>query len=161
MGWFDCKNDPSPFLLTPSSEEWESGMVSPFLSSGLSLTLTCQSMTDSLLQAFIFSTVMPLVVLYPTPHGSQWIKQRGVLRWSCAVFSHSIMSNYLWPPLGTVARKAPLSLGILQARIPEWVAMPSSRGSSQPRDQTQVSHIAGRFFTVWATNEAQGIQITV
>ena len=41
-----------------------------------------------------------------------------------------------------------------QARIREWVAMPSSRGSSQPRDQTQVSHIAGRFFTSWATREA-------
>ena len=34
----------------------------------------------------------------------------------------------------------------LQARIPEWVAVPFSRGSSQPRDQTQVSHISGRFF---------------
>jgi len=44
---------------------------------------------------------------------------------------------------------------ILQARILEWVAMSSSRGSSQPRDQTQVSHIAGRFFTIWATREAQ------
>ena len=38
--------------------------------------------------------------------------------------------------------------GILQARILEWVAMPFSRGSSQPRDPTQVSHIAGRFFTI-------------
>ena len=44
--------------------------------------------------------------------------------------------------------------GSLQARIMEWVAMTSSRGSSQPRDQTQVSHIADRFFTVWATREA-------
>ena len=35
--------------------------------------------------------------------------------------------------------------GILQARILEWVAMPSSRGFSQPSDQTQVSRIAGRF----------------
>ena len=43
---------------------------------------------------------------------------------------------------------------ILQARILEWVALPFSRGSSQPRDQTQVSHIAGRFFTNWATREA-------
>ena len=41
--------------------------------------------------------------------------------------------------------------GILQARILEWVAMPSSRGSS--RDQIQVSCTAGRFFTVWATRE--------
>ena len=45
--------------------------------------------------------------------------------------------------------------GIHQARILEWVAFPFSRGSSQPRDQTQVSHIAGRFFTSWATREAQ------
>ena len=36
---------------------------------------------------------------------------------------------------------------ILQARILEWVAFPFSRGSSQPRNQTQVSHIAGGFFT--------------
>ena len=41
--------------------------------------------------------------------------------------------------------------GILQARILEWVAFPFSRGSSQPRDRTQVSHIAGRFFTSRAT----------
>ena len=44
--------------------------------------------------------------------------------------------------------------GILQAGILEWVAMPSSRESPQPRDWTQVSHIAGRFFTSWATREA-------
>ena len=36
--------------------------------------------------------------------------------------------------------------GILQARVLEWVAVSFSRGSSQPRDQTQVSHIIGRFF---------------
>ena len=41
-----------------------------------------------------------------------------------------------------------LSMGILQARILEWVAFPFSRRSSQPRDQTQVSHIAGGFFIV-------------
>ena len=44
--------------------------------------------------------------------------------------------------------------GILQARIMEWVAFPFSRGSSQPRGQTQVSHIAGGFFISWATNGA-------
>ena len=37
--------------------------------------------------------------------------------------------------------------GILQVRILEWVAFPFCRGSSQPRDRTQVSHIAGGFFT--------------
>ena len=43
---------------------------------------------------------------------------------------------------------------ILQARILEWVAIPFSRESSPPRNQTQVSCIAGRFFTIWATREA-------
>ena len=45
--------------------------------------------------------------------------------------------------------------GMLQARILEWVAFPLSRGFSQPRDQSQVSGIAGGFFTSWATREAQ------
>ena len=45
--------------------------------------------------------------------------------------------------------------GILQTRTLEWVALPFSRESSQPGDQTQVSCIAGRFFTSWATREAQ------
>ena len=44
---------------------------------------------------------------------------------------------------------------IFQARILEWVAFPFSRGSSQPEDQTQVSHVAGKFFTSWAAREAQ------
>ena len=39
--------------------------------------------------------------------------------------------------------------GILQARILEWVAIPFSRGSSWPRDWTQVSHTGGKFFTIW------------
>ena len=47
---------------------------------------------------------------------------------------------------------------ILQARILDWIAMPSSRGSSQPREWTQVSCITGGFFTIWATREAQESQ---
>ena len=44
--------------------------------------------------------------------------------------------------------------GILQARIVEWVAFPFSRGSSQPRDRTQVSYFAGRFSHP-STNQAR------
>ena len=40
--------------------------------------------------------------------------------------------------------------GISQARTLEWVAIPLSRASSWPRDQTQVSSTVGRFFTIWA-----------
>ena len=43
---------------------------------------------------------------------------------------------------------------ISQARILEWIAISSSRGSSQSRDQTSVCHIAGGLFTIWATGEA-------
>ena len=57
-------------------------------------------------------------------------------------FSHV----WLFVSLGTVTCQAPLSMGILQARILEWVAMPSSRGSFWLRDRTQVSCIAGRIF---------------
>ena len=62
--------------------------------------------------------------------------------WKLLSESHSVVSNSLRPH------------GILQARILKRVAFPFSRGSSQPRDQTQVSHIAGGFFTSWATREA-------
>ena len=48
---------------------------------------------------------------------------------------------------------------ILQARILEWVAMPSSRGSSQPMDWTRASCIAGGLFTIWATREGADFKI--
>ena len=47
--------------------------------------------------------------------------------------------------------------GVSQGRILEWVAVPFSRWSSRPRDQTQVSHIAGRHFNLWATREVTKI----
>ena len=75
-----------------------------------------------------------------------------------AALSRSVVSDSLRPigcsPPGSSVH------GILQARILERVAMPSSRGSSQPRDQTHVSCIAGGFFTVWATRETHN-QISV
>ena len=49
--------------------------------------------------------------------------------------------------------------GILQAKILEWVAISFSRGSSQPRNQTQVSYFAGRFFTNWTKREAQDARL--
>ena len=51
--------------------------------------------------------------------------------------------------------------GILKARILEWVVISFSRGSSQPRDQTQVSYIAGRFFTIWAMRKALRFKVYV
>ena len=51
--------------------------------------------------------------------------------------------------------------GILQARILEWIAIPSSRRSSQPRDWTQVSCVADKFFTFWGTGKAFSTYICV
>ena len=59
----------------------------------------------------------------------------------------SLSCATLWDPMDYAVH------GILQARILEWVAFPFSRRSSQPRDQTQVSHRAGDFFTSWATGK--------
>ena len=73
--------------------------------------------------------------------GPEWIKNGPCVR----VWSLSCVRLLATP--WTVAHQAPLSMGILQARILEWVAMPSSRGSFQPRYWTQVSYIAGGFFT--------------
>ena len=70
----------------------------------------------------------------------------------CAVLSRSVVSNSC-DPMNCSLPDVSVH-GILQARILEWVAMPSSRVSFQPGDATQVSHIAGGFFTIWATREA-------
>ena len=72
-----------------------------------------------------------------------------------------LSSNPIWKwksliPVATLCHPMDYTApGILQARILEWVAFSLSRGSSQFRDQTQVSHIAGGFFTRWASREAQ------
>ena len=72
--------------------------------------------------------------------------------WKQWKFIHSVVSDSLQPhglqsPFASVH-------GLLPARILEWLAISFPRGSSQPRDQTWISCIAGRFFTVWVTREA-------
>ena len=66
-----------------------------------------------------------------------------------------VLSCSVCATLWTVACQAPLSVGILQARVLEWLAIPSFRRSSQPRNRTHISCIAGGFFTFRATREAQ------
>ena len=74
-----------------------------------------------------------------------WMDKESVYVYICAVLSRSVISDSLQPHGLYVAHQAPLFTGILQARILEWVAMPSSGGSFQPRDGTQVSHIMGGY----------------
>ena len=66
----------------------------------------------------------------------------------CAQSCLTLCDPMGWSPPGSSVHS------ILQVGILEWVAMTSSRGSSQPRDWIRVSCIAGRFFTHWVTWEA-------
>jgi len=65
---------------------------------------------------------------------------------------YSLSRIWLWDPKG-YSLPGSSAHGILQARILEWVVIPFSRESSWPRDRTQVSCIAGGFFTIWATGQ--------
>ena len=72
-------------------------------------------------------------------------------------YVHQVLVAQSWPTLCnlmTCSLPGSSVHGILQARILECIVIPFSRESSQPRDQTWVFCIAGRFFTVWTTKEA-------
>ena len=73
--------------------------------------------------------------------------------WNYFPFPFACMLSHvqLFAAPWTVACYGSSGHGILQARVLEWVAIPFSRGSSWPRDRTEVSYIAGRFFLIWAT----------
>ena len=77
-----------------------------------------------------------------------WVKESESSSLSVKALSWSLCDPMDCSPPGSAIH------GIIQARILMWVAIPFSRGSSQPRNQTRVSCIAGRFFTIWATREA-------
>ena len=89
---------------------------------------------------------------------SDWIELNDFYTWMC--FREDEFSNAFekckWKSLSHVRLfVTPWTVhGILQARTLEWVAFPFSRGSSQPRDQIQVSRIVDRFFTSWIIREA-------
>ena len=83
------------------------------------------------------------------------------LRWML----RSLIGSFFFPSTVQVAQSNSLGpldytvYGILQARIIKTVAIPFPRGSSQPRDRTQVSWIAGGFFTSWATGKTKNIAV--
>ena len=94
-----------------------------------------------------FSTSAPLFLACNCVHLSHFSRFRGCV-------SLVAQSLKLCNPVDSIAHQSPLSMGILQARIRKWVAIPSSRGSSQPGDWTQLSCIAGGFFSIWSAREA-------
>ena len=108
-----------------------------------------------------------------SPPGSSvhGILQTRILDWIAIPFSRGSSGSRDWTLVSLIVgwffnnwatREAQMKVKVAQScptlwsgQNTGWVAVPFSRGSSQPRDQPQVSHIAGRFFTSWATREAQ------
>ena len=98
------------------------------------------SLTLILVLSKLFSSVFILLILF--------VLLFIMIKNSCSV-KYVQLCNHM-----TIAHQAPQSMGTLQVRILEWVAISFSRRSSWSRDQSQVSWIAGRFFTIWATMKA-------
>ena len=101
--------------------------------------------TESSIVSFAERILEPSLISMAVAKWSITASKRGNNGVKCKCYSLSCVQVF-----ATVDCSLPGSSvhGILQARILEWVAIPFSRGSSQPRDQTWVSCIAGRFFTI-------------
>ena len=158
----------------------------PFLSFWVHVCMKCSLGISNFLEeisclSILFFALIPEEVFVISPcYSLEFCIQMGISFLLSCAFPFSSFHSYLWGLLRqpfchalfssvqflghvwlfatpwTVASQAPLSTGILQERILEGVAMCSSRGSSKPRDRTQVSHIADGFFTIWTTREVQG-----
>ena len=119
-------------------------LLCPWYSAGKSTAVSCHSLLQGI---FLTQGLTPCLlhcgqILYNLSH-----QRSPKVKWNELKIVQSCWT--LCYPMGYTVHE------ILQARILEWVSIPFSRGSSQPRDQTQVSHIAGEFFTIWVTREAQ------
>ena len=138
-------------------------VAQPFLTLRLPWSAACQApLSMGILQARILEGL-----LCPSPElPSPGIEPRSPALQTDCLLTEGIWANLLslhmdsiseWKLLSHVWLCDPMDYtvqGIFQARILEWVAFPFSTGSSQSRDQTQVSHIASGFFTSWTSREA-------
>ena len=126
------------------------------------------------LREFVLDRVTWRAAIHGVPKSQTWLSDWSDLIWSeyhafvamiGALFVFSTFINDLKVKV-KVSQSCPIICdpmdytvhGIFQARIQEWVAFPFCKGSSQPRDGTQVSRIAGGFFISWATHVVQAIK---
>ena len=122
----------------------------------LNLPHTSNCLYNSYMENSAVTTGLEKVSFHPNPKEEQCHRMFKLVH-DCTHFTCKQESE--WKSLSRVQLCNPMACnlpgssvhGILQARILEWVASPIPRGSSKPKDQTQVSHIAGGFFTIWAT----------
>ena len=124
--------------------------------------LTCIQILKRQVGGLVFPSLSEFSTVYCDPYSQRLWHSRyhwllidiSIRRWKVKVLV-VLSCVRLFATLWTVAHQAPLSMGLLQARILESVAMPSSRGSSWPKDRTRVFCITDRLFTDWPTREAQ------
>ena len=144
---FKGQDPPGPLVLLLWEEE-RALQFSESLFSKLSLPI--------LLRIPILNTVYPIVLKKERSSKSPIL----LCTINKVFYESEVLVIQLWPTLCSPKDCSPPGFsvhGILQARILEWVAIPFSSGSFQPRSKTWVSHTAGRFLTIWATREAQSI----
>ena len=153
----DCKGIKS---VNPKGTQKESEVAQscPILCNPIDYKLPCSSF-HGIFQARILEWVAISFSRGSSwPRGQTWVSciARQILyywaNWEALVGTWKVKVAQLCPTLCNPMDY--IVYGILQARILEWVDFPFSRGSSQPRDRTQVSCIADGFFTSWATREA-------
>ena len=112
----------APLSLEFSRQEYWSGLSFPFPGISRSRDQNCISCISCIGRQILY-------------HCTIWEAPVNVMHATLSRFTHVWLFVTFW----TVAFQAPLSIGILQARILEWVSLPFSRGSSRPRDQTRIS----------------------
>ena len=148
-------------FLWDCNKNWHFPVLCPLLSFPNLLAYWVSTFTVSSFRIWNTSTGIPpppldlFVVMLPKAHltshsrmfGSRWVITP---LWLCGSwrFFYTVLLCDSW----TVAHKAPPSMG--SSRQEYWVAISFSRGSSRPRDRTQISHTAGRCFNLWTTREA-------
>ena len=98
----------------------------------------CHTIRQRMLQPWSHQPLEPPLIAYP--EGMQGVEKQDIdLRWACVLSSFSCV--WLRDPVGG-SPPASFVQGVLQARILEWVALPSSRGSFWPRDGACISHVS-------------------
>ena len=135
----------------PKSER-EVKKLTPYHSASMHRAVTHTRPTGSRTHTCCHSS--SVAYFYFVMSNSHALAEKWVKSCLCVWVAESYLT--LCNPMDCSSRGSSVS-GILQERILEGIAIPFSRGSSQPRDWTQVSHIAGRFFTIWTTREAQNL----
>ena len=131
--------------MEPNLKEDQEQSASPFLPLWPATSCFVSCYSSKIKQNWPLGLILSILLSCVNPQPWGTVLDRSLIHSSCQVAQSC-------PTLCNPMDYTPHA--ILQARTLEWAALPFSRASSQPRDGAQVSHIAGGFFTSWATREA-------